>query len=140
MAKSQKPTRAKKSPRRADHHRATKPRLPKQEYMDWRTFDPSTVRGTNAAELAEQLVTYRDHLDELLRHEGKYVVIKGREIVGIYADRDKALIEAATRFGGEPAMVKQIVAGGNLGGASRDSSTRLGCTILPRRSPRHLRA
>ena len=110
MAKSQKPTRAKKSPRRADHHRATKPRLPKQEYMDWRTFDPSTVRGTNAAELAEQLVTYRDHLDELLRHKGKYVIITGREIIGIYADEQEAMREAIDRFGGEHILIKQIVA------------------------------
>lgn len=110
MAKSQKSTRARKPTRRADHHRVTKPRPPKQRYMDWRTFDPSTVGGTHAAELAEHLVTYRDHLDELLRHKGKYVVIKGREIIGIYADEQEALREAAVRFGTEPALVKQIVA------------------------------
>jgi hypothetical protein len=89
--------------------RPKKPRLPKAEYIDWRTFDPSMFADNDDA-MIDEMVTYRDHLDELLRHKGKYVVIKGREIVGIYADRDKALIEAATRFGGEPAMVKQIVA------------------------------
>jgi hypothetical protein len=60
--------------------------------------------------MIDEMVTYRDHLDELLRDKGKYVVIKGREIIGIYADEREAMIEAATRFGGEPAMVKQIVA------------------------------
>jgi hypothetical protein len=110
MAKSKKPTRTRKSARRADDYRVKKPRLPKGEYMDWRTFDPSTARGTNAAELAEQLVTYRDHLDELLRHKGNYVLIRGREIVGIYADEQEALLEAAVRFGTEPVLVKQIVA------------------------------
>jgi hypothetical protein len=78
--------------------------------MDRRTFDPSTVRGTHAAELAEQLVTYRDNLEELLRHKGKYVLIRGREIIGIYIDEQDALREAAGRFGSEPVLVKQIVA------------------------------
>ncbi len=110
MAKSKKPAGTRKSARRADDYRVKKPRLPKPEYMDWRMFDPSTVRGTHAAELAEQLVTYRDHLDELLRHKGKYVIIRGREIIGIYDDEQEALLEAATRFGVEPVLVKQIVA------------------------------
>ena len=110
MAKSQKSTGTRKSAMRPDNHRVKKPRPPKQEYMDWRTFDPSTVRGTNAAELAEQLVTYREHLDELLRHKGKYVLIRGREIVGIYADEQEAMREAIDRFGGEHILIKQIVA------------------------------
>lgn len=37
-------------------------------------------------------------------------MIKGREIIGIYADEQQALIEAATRFGDEPAMIEQLVA------------------------------
>lgn len=105
MAKSRKPTRTPKTTRSGAGARPKKWKLPEPEYLNWRTFDPSMFANTDNA-----MVTYRDHLDELLRDEGKYVVIKGHEIIGIYADRQDALIEAATRFGTEPAMVKKIVA------------------------------
>jgi hypothetical protein len=109
MAKSKEPTRTRKTTRRTSEVRPKRARLPKPEYLDWRTFDPSMFANTDGA-MIEEMVTYRDHLKELLRDKGKYVVIKGREIVGIYADRNDALIEAATRFGTEPAFIKQIVA------------------------------
>jgi hypothetical protein len=108
MAKSQKPAQAKKSAQRADSHQAKKPRLPKQQYLDWRTFDLSTFAHNDRFKLMEELLTYRDHLKELLHHKGKYVLIKGREVIGIYADEREAICEAATRFGGEPVLIKQI--------------------------------
>ena len=101
---------AKKSTKHARNPRPKKWRPPKPELFDWSTFDPSMARGTHAAELAVHLVTYRDHLKELLRDEGQYVLIKGHEVVGIYAERDEALRGAATRFGDQPALVKKIVA------------------------------
>jgi hypothetical protein len=58
----------------------------------------------------EELVTDRDHLSDLLRYEGKYVVIKGPEVIGIYTERHAALRKTATRFGDQPVFVKQIVA------------------------------
>ncbi len=109
MAKSHKPTQSKKTARRTSEVRPKKLRLPKPEYLDWRTFDPSMFANKDDV-MIEEMVTYRDNLKELLRHKGKYVVIKGREIIGIYADARDAEIEAATRFGGEPVFVKQIVA------------------------------
>jgi len=109
MAKSHKPTQSKKTSRRAGEVRPKKAHLPKLRYLDWRTFDPSMFANKDDV-MIEEMVTYRDNLKELLRHKGKYVVIKGHEIIGIYADRQDALIEAATRFGSEPAMVKKIVA------------------------------
>jgi hypothetical protein len=109
MAKSKEPNRTRKATRRTGEVRPRKPRLPKPRYLDWRTFDPSMFANADDA-MIDEMVTYRDNLKELLRHKGKYVVIKGREIIGIYADEQQALLEAATRFGGEPAMVKQIVA------------------------------
>ena len=108
MAKSQKPTRTNKPARRADHHRAKKPRLPKPEYLDWHTFDPSMYAHNENFKLMEELFTYKAHLKELLRDKGKYVLIKGREVVGIYADEQDALREAATRFGYEPVLIKEI--------------------------------
>ncbi len=49
-----------------------------------------------------------DQLDRLLRDSGKYVVIKGREIIGIYGEFETA-VDAAFRFAPEPVLVKRIV-------------------------------
>ena len=70
-------------------------------------FDPSKVVGDQA--LVEELITYKDHLDELLKRKGDYVVIKGRKVVGIFADRQEAIEKAYELFGGQPTLVKQIV-------------------------------
>ena len=104
MAKAKKPT------KRAGNHRPKKWRPPKPELFDWSQFDPSMARGTHADSLARDLVTYRDNLKELLRDKGKYVLIVEGKIIGIYAERDQAMREVATRFGDKPVLVKQIVA------------------------------
>ena len=49
-------------------------------------------------------------LDELLKRKGDYVLIKGRQVIGIFADRQEAIEKAVDLFGGQPALVKQIVA------------------------------
>ncbi len=72
-----------------------------------RTFDPSKVVGDRT--LIEELTTYRDHLDELLKRKGDYVLIKGQRIIGIFADRQEAIEKAYDLFAEEPALVKQIV-------------------------------
>jgi hypothetical protein len=107
MAEPKKPTRTKKPTGRTGIHRPKRPRLPEPRYLDWRTFDPSMFAKKDGA-MIEEMLTYRDHLKELLRDEGKYVVIKGREVIGVYAERDDALDEAIARFGSEPVFVKQI--------------------------------
>jgi hypothetical protein len=53
---------------------------PRVDDLDWRTFDPVSLKGGVNAPLATELATYRDRLDDVLRHEGQHVVIKGREI------------------------------------------------------------
>ena len=78
--------------------------------FDWRAFDPSAIPDDGDYSFRDELTTYRDRLDELLEHEGEYVVIKGCEIIGFYTDETRALFEAARRFGEEPALVKKIVA------------------------------
>ena len=88
---------------------ATGPVMPHREYFDWRRFDPA-IHIDETAPMAEELITYAERLDELLAHEGQYVLIKGREVVGIFSERGAALDEAVDRFGDYPAMVKKIVA------------------------------
>ena len=69
----------------------------------------SVARMPELPGLAEaELTTYRDHLDSLLGDAGKYVVIRGREIIGIYDDFNTA-VESTSRFAPEPVLVKQIV-------------------------------
>jgi hypothetical protein len=77
--------------------------------FDWRTFDPASLKGGVEAPLATELVTYRDCLDELLSHEGQYVMIKGQEIAGYFLDRESAVAAAIARYGRGPVLVKRIV-------------------------------
>jgi hypothetical protein len=86
---------------------AASPVMPRQEYFDWRTFDPA-IHLHEGDLFAEESATYAKHLSELLAHEGQYVLIKGREIIGIFPTRRAGLDEAVDRFGDEPAMVKRI--------------------------------
>jgi hypothetical protein len=80
------------------------------EFIDWRDFDPSWLPGGEHAPFAVEFVTYRDHLDELLKHKGKFVVISGKSIQGYYRDRRAALAAAHEVYGVLPVLVKQIVA------------------------------
>src|SRR5947208_12091827 len=100
----------KKPTERAGNSRPKKWRPPKPELFDWKKFDPSVVQGTYADSLAKNLVAYRDHLDELLHDEGKYVLIVEGEIIGIYAEEKEAQREAIARFGAQPVLIKQIAA------------------------------
>jgi hypothetical protein len=79
---------------------------PSESPLDWRDFRPEMLPG--GGRFAVELTTYRDHLDSLLAEAGKYVVIKGHEIIGIYDDLEAA-VEASARFTPEPVLVKQIV-------------------------------
>ncbi len=82
---------------------------PQAGEIDWRTLDPSWFKGGVDAPLATEFVTYRDCLDELLRHDGQYVVIKGHEIAGYFPDRESAVAAAIARYGRGPVLVKKIV-------------------------------
>ena len=78
-------------------------------FIDWRDFDPSWLPGGERAPLATELVTYRDQLDELLKHKGQFVVIKGKSILGFYRDRRAALAAAYDEYGAVPVLVKKVV-------------------------------
>ena len=82
-------------------------RRPRRRFINWRTFDPSKVEGDQT--LLDELITYKDHLEELLERKGDYVLIKGRQVIGIFADRQEAIEKAVDLFEGEPVLVKQIV-------------------------------
>ena len=98
----------KKSIERVDGRRKTAKRPPRPLSRDWHTYDPTKVEGDQT--LLEELITYKEHLDELLEREGDYVLIKGRQVVGIFADRQAAMEKAVDLFGTEPALIKRIVA------------------------------
>jgi hypothetical protein len=75
--------------------------------------DPSSNGEADDAltALAEERATYRDRLPELLaKHEGRFVLIKGPSVVGIFSNRSAALQEGYRRFGIVPFLVRQIAA------------------------------
>jgi hypothetical protein len=61
------------------------------------------------ADLAEEMITYRDNLPRLLaEHRGQFVLVKGAEIAGTFGDRSEATSEGYRRFGIVPFLVRQI--------------------------------
>jgi hypothetical protein len=63
------------------------------------------------AALAEERASYRDRLPELVRkHEGRFVLIKGQNVIGVFSDRSTALQEGYSRFGVVPFLVRQVAA------------------------------
>jgi hypothetical protein len=64
--------------------------------------------GSNG--LTEELTTYKDKLSDLLPREGAFVLIKGREVIGVYSAPEDALAAALARFEAQRVLIKQIVA------------------------------
>ena len=60
--------------------------------------------------LEKELATYRRQLPHLLASEGKYSLICGDEVAGVWDTYEDALRAGYERFGLEPFMVKQILA------------------------------
>lgn len=59
--------------------------------------------------LAAELVTFAQHRDELLgRAKGKFVLIKGADIVDVFEDRTDAVVRGYREFGNHPFLVKKI--------------------------------
>jgi hypothetical protein len=58
--------------------------------------------------LERELETYKNKLPELKQHEGKFVLIKGEEVVDTFATYEDAIKEGYQRFKLEPFLVKQI--------------------------------
>jgi hypothetical protein len=61
------------------------------------------------ASLDKELETYKAHLDALLSHEGKFTLIQGETVAGIFDTYGDALNQGYERFGVDtPFLVKQI--------------------------------
>ena len=60
--------------------------------------------------LEAAIASYEAHHEELLRvhPEDDWVVVKGTEIVGVYADVDQAVTAAGERFGEQPYLLRQV--------------------------------
>ena len=88
------------------------PKISESRVFNWRHFDPAQLPNGRESALATELVTYRDHLDEILAHEksgGLFVAIKGTEILGYYPSRRSAVNAAVARFGSAPVLIKRIM-------------------------------
>jgi hypothetical protein len=58
--------------------------------------------------LEEEQATYHARLSELLADQGKFVLIHGPDIVGIYSTSQEAMREGYERFKLEPFLVRRI--------------------------------
>jgi hypothetical protein len=60
--------------------------------------------------LEKELETYKLKLPELSQHEGKFVLIRGDEVVDFFASYEDAIKDGYRRFGLEHFLVKQVQA------------------------------
>ena len=59
--------------------------------------------------LEKQIAVYEKMQDILeAKHHGKWVVVYEQELQGIYESLDDAAVEAASRFGRGPYLIRQI--------------------------------
>jgi len=58
--------------------------------------------------LETEIHTYNDHLPELMEHQGRYVLIKGEEVISVMDTYNDALKLGYERFGLEPFFVSCI--------------------------------
>jgi hypothetical protein len=70
--------------------------------------------------LETELKTYADHLVELIPQAGKFVLIRGAEVVGTFDTYADALKAGYTKFQLEPFLVKQIAPAERVMSFSRD--------------------
>lgn len=59
--------------------------------------------------LAEELGYYREQKAELLKsHEGKFALIKGRNLLGVFDSQDAAYAAGLQRLGNVPMLILRI--------------------------------
>jgi hypothetical protein len=70
-----------------------------------------TPRERDSAQpLAEELAFYESQKAELLMaHQGRFVLIRGAELVGVYDQRTEAYAEGLKRFGNTAFLIKQVL-------------------------------
>ena len=63
-----------------------------------------------ATQLDAELKTYEAHRAELLREsQGKFVLVKGDQVVDVYDSQEDALRHGFREFGNQPFLVKEVV-------------------------------
>lgn len=66
--------------------------------------------GAGVAALADELATYEQLKPQLIAEaEGKYVLIKGTKLAGVYPSAGEAIAAGYQRFGNVPFLVQQIL-------------------------------
>jgi len=61
-----------------------------------------------SSDLAKELQTYREKLPELLADEGKFVLIRGKQVIDVFGTYEDAIKAGYEQFKLEPFLVKQI--------------------------------
>ena len=61
-----------------------------------------------AQEIATEIATYDKNVGSWRDREGKFVLIRGTDVVGFYDTYEQALTEGYSRFGVAPFLVKEI--------------------------------
>jgi len=70
--------------------------------------ETSHVQGIEAIE--SELAFYREKKEELLAaHEGKYALIKGRELLGVFDDAEQAYAAGLAKLGNVAFLIKQVL-------------------------------
>lgn len=60
--------------------------------------------------LEEELAYYNQHREDLLsKYEGKFLLIKGSELVGSFENAEAAYQEGLRRFGNTPFLIKPVL-------------------------------
>ncbi len=60
--------------------------------------------------LGTELKTYEQHRDHLLgTAEGKFVLIRNDQVIGVYDSKMDAITQGYQKFGNVPFLVKQVV-------------------------------
>lgn len=62
----------------------------------------------NEATLQREIATYNKELPKLMAKAGKFVLIKGEDVIAMYDSYEDALSVGYDRFGLEPFLVKRI--------------------------------
>ncbi len=72
--------------------------------------DSDKITENLPSELREEILTYFEKKDSLMpENAGKYALIKGKKIEGIFESGEDATKQGYERFGNVPFLVKKIV-------------------------------
>jgi len=59
--------------------------------------------------LDEELAFFSANKNQWLQeHKGKFALVKGSQLIGVYDSPENAYVEAVKRFGNSPVLIKQI--------------------------------